>query len=83
MKEYNYREVDTTSAGNLPVLVGMWSRVKRFLLTEIDLDRPIVIELTEKQQKVIREVHDFWFQEIEFPELHDFFFKDLNIFRRK
>jgi hypothetical protein len=83
MKEYNLKEVDSTSAGNLPVLVGMWSKVKHFLLKEIDLDRPIVIELTEKQAKVLREVHDFWFQEIEFPELHDFFFKDINLFAKK
>jgi len=83
MKEYNLKEVDNASAGNLPVLVGMWSKVKHFLLKKVDFDTPIVIELTAKQQKVLTEVHDFWFQEIEFPELHDFFFRDLNIFGKK
>lgn len=83
MKEYNLREVENASAGNLPALVGMWSKVKHFMLKKIDLDKPIVIQLTEKQQKVLNEVHDFWFQEISFPELHDFFFKEINLFGKK
>ena len=83
MKEYDYKEVTNASAGNLPALVSMWSKMKHLLLKKIDLDRPIVIELTEKQEKVLTEVRDFWFQEITFPELHDFFFRDLNFFGKK
>ena len=83
MKEYDLKEVGNASVGNLPALVGMWSKAKHFLLQTIDLDRPIVIELTAKQAKVLTEVRDFWLQEISFPELHDFFFKDLNIFGKK
>ena len=81
MKEYKLTE--EAQAGNLPVVVGMWTKIKNFLFKEIDLSKPIVLELTAHEEKVLTEVHDFLFQEIKFPELHDFFFRDLNIFRKK
>ena len=77
MKEYNLAE---ESAGNLPAEVGVWGKVKSFLLQEVDLNKPIVLELTPKEEKVLTEVHDFLFQEVKFPELHDFFFQEINIF---
>ena len=77
MKEYNLQE---SSASNLPVKAGMWTKVKSFLFQEIDLNKPIVLELTPKEEKVLTEVHDFLFQEIKFPELHDFFFQEINLF---
>ena len=80
MKEYKY--VETAEAGNLPAVVGMWNKIKRFLVKPIDMSKPVVLELTEKEEKVLTEVHDFLFQEIKFPELHDFFFKELNIFSK-
>ena len=86
MKEYKLTEVssDTTaSSGNLPAVVGLWSKVKNFLFREIDFDKPIVLELTPKEEKVLTEVHDFLFQEVKFPELHDFLFQEINIFKRK
>ena len=83
MKEYNLTEVQNGSAQNLPAVVGMWTKIRKVLTYKIDLNMPVVIELTAKQAKVIKEVRNFWFQEIEFPELHDFFFKDLNIFKKK
>ena len=81
MKEYKL--VEEAQAGNLPVVVGMWNKVKRFLFKEIDLSKPIVLELTAHEEKVLTEVHNFLFQEIKFPELHDFFFKELNFFKKK
>ena len=60
MKEYNLNE----NAGNLPAEVGVWGKVKNFLFQEIDLNKPIVLELTPKEEKVLTEVHDFLFQEV-------------------
>ena len=77
MKEYKL--VETTEAGNLPAVVNTWGKVKA-LLKSLDFSKPIVLELTAKEEKVLTEVHDFLFQEIKFPELHDFFFQEINIF---
>ena len=79
MKEYNLNE---NAGSNLPAEVGLWGKVKGFLFQEIDLNKPIVLELTPKEEKVLGEVHDFLFQEVKFPELHDFFFQEITIFGR-
>lgn len=81
MKEYKLEE--TREAGNLPAVISMWSKLKKFLFKEIDFTKPIVIELTPHEEKVLSEVHDFFFQEIRFPELHDFFFREINLFGKK
>ncbi len=78
MKEYKL--VETAEAGNLPMVVNTWTKIKNLLCREIDLSKPIVLEMTAKEEKVLTEVHDFLFQEIKFPELHDFFFQEINIF---
>lgn len=86
MKEYKLTDVSSSSATtgtNLPAVVGLWSKVKNFLFREIDLNKPIVLELTPKEEKVLTEVHDFLFQEVKFPELHDFFFREINLFSKK
>ena len=80
MKEYKY--VENAEAGSLPAVVGMWNKVKRFLVKPIDMEKPVVLELTVKEEKVLTEVHDFLFQEIEFPELRNFFLHDINIFEK-
>lgn len=80
MKEYKLVETQTQEAGNLPMVVGVWGKLKRALFKEFDWNKPIVLELTAKEEKVLTEVHDFLFQEIKFPELHDFFFQEINIF---
>lgn len=80
MKEYKYEEV---KENNLPATVSRWGKFKSFLFQEIDFNKPIVLELTPKEEKVLTEVHDFLFQEVKFPELHDFFFQDINIFKKK
>ncbi len=81
MKEYKL--VETAEAGNLPAVVGVWSKIKGLLLKKIDLSKPVVLEMTVQEEKVLTEVHDFLFQEIKFPELHDFFFQEINIFKKK
>lgn len=77
MKEYKL--VETAEAGNLPMVVGTWGKIKNFV-RELDWNKPIVLELTPKEEKVLTEVHNFLFQEIKFPELHDFFFQEINLF---
>ena len=77
MKEYNLNE---NAGSNLPTQVGVWGKVKNFLFQEIDLNKPIVLELTPKEEKVLTEVHDFMFQEVKFPELHDFLFQEITLF---
>ena len=42
----------------VPVKVGTWGNVKNFQL------QPITDELTPKEKKVFKEIHDFWNQEI-------------------
>ena len=45
---------------NLPAEVSVWTKIKNFLFHEVKL------ELTPKQEKVFKEVRDFWTQEIYF-----------------
>ena len=84
MKEFKLDENEINQAGSgLPVKIGVWAKVKSFLFQEIDLNKPIVLELTPKEEKVLNEVHDFLFQEIKFPELHDFLFQEITFFGKK
>ena len=80
MREYNLAE---SAESNLPAQVGIWGKVKKFLFQEIDLNKPIVLELTPKEEKVLTEVHDFLFQEVKFTELHDFLFQEITLFGKK
>ena len=52
---------------------GLWSKIKAFLFQEIDLTKPIKIELTPYQQKVENEINDFLHQEITFKGIANFF----------
>jgi len=84
MKEFKLDENETNQAGSaLPAEVGIWGKIKGFLFQEINLNKPIVLELTPKEEKVLNEVHDFLFQEIRFPELHDFLFQEIHFFGNK
>ncbi len=67
----------------LPKKIGLWSKVKNFLFQEIDLNKKVVLELTPKEEKVLKEVRDFWLQDVQFPELHDFLFQEITIFGKK
>ena len=59
------------SAANLPAEVSVWSKVRSFLCQDGE------ITLTPKQEKVFKEVHDFWCQEITGQDVHDFLFYDI------
>lgn len=85
MKEFKLDESEEVNqAGSaLPAKVGIWTKIKGFLFQEINLSKPIVLELTPKEEKVLNEVHDFLFQEIKFPELHDFLFQEIHFFGNK
>lgn len=67
MKEYNLK--DSTVGTNLPTQYGALGKLKNFFK----------LELTEKEEKVLGEVRNFLFQEIEFPEVRDFFFQEIDL----
>ena len=55
----------------LPVKPSVWTKVKNFLCQDV------VVELTPKQEKVFKEVHDFWHQEITGQDVHNFLFHEI------
>lgn len=65
------------AAGNLPSEVSVWGKVKAFLLQ--DVNREIEITMTPYQEKVFKEVHDFWFQDITWKKVKGFLFKEIEI----
>ena len=63
MEENNVNVAEPMNAGveagqTLPTKVSVWTKIKNFLFQDVN------IELTPKQEKVFKEVHDFWHQEI-------------------
>lgn len=66
MKEYHLK--DSTVGTNLPAQYGALKKIKNFFR----------LELTPTQSKVLGQVHDFWFQEIEFPELREFMYQEVD-----
>ena len=66
MKEYNLK--DSTIGTNLPTQYGTLKRIKNFFK----------LELTPTESKVLGEVHDFWFQEVDFSELKDFWYQEVD-----
>lgn len=57
-KNVNIAEPMNNAGTALPKKVDAWTKIKNVLFYEIKL------ELTPKQEKVFKEVHDFWHQEI-------------------
>ncbi len=55
----------------VPAEISVWTKVKNFLFQEI------TVELTPKQEKVFKEVHDFWHQEITGQDVRDFLFQPI------
>lgn len=49
---------NNTSYSQVPVKAGFWQSFKSFWL------QPIAVDLTPKEKKVFKEVHDFWNQEL-------------------
>jgi len=82
MKEYNLTEFEDTGS-NLPAEIGMWGKFKNFWFQPIDLNKPIVLELTPKEEKVLTEVQSFLFQDVEFQELNNFLFQEITLFKKK
>lgn len=56
---------------NLPSEVSVWAKIRNFLCKDVE------ITLTPKQEKVFKEVHDFWNQEITGEKVHDFLFYNI------
>lgn len=65
MEELNNNEVRT----EVPAKINTWTKIKNFLFQEV------TFELTPRQEKVFKEVHDFWHQELN----HDFWFQEIEI----
>ena len=76
-EEYIANVAGGASANNsaLPQEVSVWSRIKAFLLQ--DVNNEVVITMTPYQEKVLKEVHDFWFQEITLGKVKDFLFQEI------
>ena len=70
MEENKVNSAEPMNAGvesaALPANPSIWTKIKNFLCQDI------VVELTPKQEKVFKEVHDFWHQEITGQDVHDF-----------
>ncbi len=60
--ENNENEKNSSVYTQVPAKVDTWSKFKNFIFQEI------VVELTPKQEKVFKEVRDFWTQEIYFDK---------------
>ena len=58
--ENNENEKNSSVYTKVPAKVSPWTSFKNFLFQDI------VVELTPKQEKVFKEVRDFWTQEIYF-----------------
>lgn len=56
---------------NLPSEVSVWSKIRSFLCQDVE------ITLTPKQEKVFKEINDFWNQEITGQDVHNFLFYDI------
>lgn len=72
MREYNLSE-----GSNLPAKLSPWGKVKDFLLQEVDLTAPVVLELSPKEERVLSDIHDFLFQDISWSDIKDFFLQDI------
>ena len=64
-------ENEVNNSAKLPSEVSVWSKIRNFLFQEVE------ITLTPKQEKVFKEVHDFWHQEITGQKVHDFLFYEI------
>lgn len=60
----------------LPSEVSVWSKIRNFLFKEVTITDAELV-LTPKQEKVFKEVHDFWNQEITGQKVHDFLFYNI------
>lgn len=80
MVEYKVNTAEPMNGGTelgesqvLPTKVNGWTKVKNFLFQEIK------VELTPYEEKVFKEVHDFWCQDITWQKVKDFWIQDIEI----
>ena len=59
---------EQVASQGVPAEINVWTKMKNFLFKEI------TVTMTPKQEKVLREVHDFWHQ-----DLKDFLFQEITI----
>ena len=71
MKEYNLNT--SSSSNNLPINITKLDKVRRFLFQELDLKRPIVLELTPGEEKFVRAIRDFFCKGIKLPKINNIF----------
>lgn len=65
--------MNATVTGGVPAKVSFWTKVKTFLCQEI------TVELTPKQEKVFKEVSDFWHQDVTWQGFKEFWLQDIEI----
>lgn len=70
-KNVNVAEPMNGESKGLPTEISVWTKVKNFLFQDIK------VELTPKQEKVFKEVHDFWHQDITGKDVHNFLFHEI------
>ena len=74
MKEINAKDQEVKESfetaaqekAELPVKQGFWQKFKGFMLKEVDLLAPVdfTLRLTPYESKVLKEVKDFWLQDV-------------------
>ncbi len=72
MKEINgeaqavSEEFEAVSQETMPVKQGFWQKFKKFMFQEVDLMAPVdfTLRLTPYESKVLKEVKDFWMQDV-------------------
>jgi hypothetical protein len=69
----NSTQKENAAKNNVPANVSVWSKVKKFLCQEI------TVELTPKQEKVFKEVSDFWHQDVTWKSFKDFWLQEIEI----
>ena len=60
--ENNENEKNSSVYTQVPAKLSPWTNFKNYIFQEI------VVELTPKQEKVFKEIRDFWTQEIYFDK---------------
>lgn len=68
MEEFENKAINN-EAKELPAQISPWTKIKNFLFQEVK------VTMTPKQEKVLKEVHDFWHQEVN----RDFWFQEIKI----
>ena len=65
--------VELGTAQELPTKISVWTKIKNYLFQDVTLD------LTPKQEKVFKEVHDFWHQDVTWKSFKEFWLQDIEI----